>query len=76
MEFKTDPDSVDSMCTHKMYIDLKNNTETKLEAIPTYIINTRLTAYVRSRYPQLKDRVCTSNLTLIRRYIDGNRDYI
>jgi TPR repeat protein len=86
MEFKTDPDSVDGMCTHEMYIDLKNNTETtettpnepqtiktKLEAITTSIINTRLTAYVRSRYPQLKDRVCTPSHTLIRRYRDGER---
>ena len=93
MEFKTDPDSVDGMCTHEMYIDLNNNTEettpkeqettpkeqettkTKLEAIITSIINTRLTAYVRNRYPQEKDRICTPSHTLIRRYRDGERRF-
>lgn len=71
-EFKTDPDSVDGMSTHEIYVDM-NNSEGELEKKITEIIDSRITPYVRYRYPQKNDRLCTPSQCLIRRYRDDER---
>ena len=84
MKFNTDPDSVDGMSTHEMYIDLDSDSNSnmninmninmnKLREIVLSILNSRITPYVRYRYPKTNDRLCTPSHCLIRRYRNGER---
>ena len=71
-EFKTDPDSVDGMSTHEIYIDISNSSDELGKKI-NHIINSRITPYVRYRYPKTHDRLCTPSHCLIRRYRNDER---